>query len=138
MSNSRRNLDKAQQTDGDTALRQLLSQAIRSCPLSRVQICEALTRRLGVKVKPFMLDSYTAESKKPARFPAAWVPALCEVTGNNELQRRLLSAGDRQFLDLGERTAEWAWALRKVRAELARLNGEGHRKKRDHKRTRKA
>jgi len=130
MSNPRQNPDKAQRTDGDTALRQLLSQAIRSCPLSRVQICEALTRRLGVKVKPFMLDSYTAESKKPARFPAAWVPALCEVTGNNELQRCLLSAGDRQFLDLGERTAEWALALRKVRQELAKLDRQGQKRSR--------
>lgn len=131
MSKSRGNLDKAQQADGDAVLRRLLTQAIRSCPLSRVQICEALTHRLGVKVKPFMLDSYTAESKKPARFPAAWVPALCEVTGNNELQRRLLSTGDREFLDLGERTAEWAWALQRVRRELAKL--EGQRQKRSRK-----
>ena len=130
MSNPRQNLDKPQQGEGDAVLRRLLNQAIRSCPLSRVEICEALTRRLALRVTPFMLDSYTAESKKPARFPAAFVVSFCEVTGSDELQRHLLGARLRELLEVGDRTVEWAWALRKVRQELAKLDGEGQNRSR--------
>ena len=124
------NLDRSQQGEGDSGLRRLLTQAIRSCPLSRVEICEALTRRLGLKVTPFMLDSYTAESKKPARFPAAFVAAFCEVTGSDQLQRHLLGARLRELLELGDRTVEWAWSVRRVRQELAKLDGQGQKRSR--------
>jgi len=95
-----------------------------------------LTRRLGVKITPFMLDSYTAESKKPARFPAAFVAGFCEVTGSDELQRYLLGARLRELLELGDRTVEWAWALRKVRQELAKLDGQGQNRSRKTRRRR--
>jgi hypothetical protein len=37
-----------------------------------------------------MLDDFTAPSKGGARFPAAWVAAFCEATGDRRLQRLLV------------------------------------------------
>jgi hypothetical protein len=96
-----------------------------------------MSRRLGVKVKPSMLDSYTAESKKPARFPAAFVAAFCEITGDHRLQRFLMAPKQRGLLELGERVSSMRWVLEQMQDEVARLTGRGRQKKGKRKRTRK-
>jgi len=125
MSNPRENLDKPQQGEPDTALRRLLNQMIRSCRLSRPEICEALTRRLGMTITPFMLDSYTAGSKKPARFPAIFVGAFCQVTGDDRLRRFFMTPRDLKLIRFAERelaAAKDARERQRVAARLLREN----------------
>jgi len=119
-----------EQLNQDTALRLLLTKVLRSCPKSRDEICDEISARLNQHITIHMLNDWTSEAKKPARFPASLVEAFCEVTGNDAVQRYLLGVRLRELLGLGERTAEWAWALRKVRQELANLDDQGQKRSR--------
>ena len=87
----------------DAALRALLTQAIRRCPKSRQQIADELGARLGQRITVYMLNDFTSESKKPARFPACFIAPLCEVIGSDDLQRFVLSERLRRLLDFAER-----------------------------------
>jgi hypothetical protein len=49
-----------------------------------------------------MLDDFAAPSKDGARFPAAWVVAFCEVTGDDSLQRFLLGPRLSRLIEIGE------------------------------------
>jgi hypothetical protein len=109
----------------DSALRKLVTASIKRSGKGRLQIAAEMTLQIGTRITKRMVNDWTAESKKPARFPAAFVVAFCEATGRDELQRYLLGARLRELVELGDRTVEWAWALRKVRQELAKLDGQG-------------
>lgn len=101
-------------SDGD--LRALLTQAIRRCSKSRQQIADELSVLLGQRITVYMLNDFTSESKKPARFPACFIAPLCEVIGSDELQRFVLSERLRRLLDFAER-------------ELASIRSERERKR---------
>ncbi|MGB7590685.1 MAG: hypothetical protein WCD04_14460 [Terriglobia bacterium] len=130
------NPDTPQQTAGDAHLRRLLAQMIRSCPLKRAEICARLSSLLGIRVSPFMLDCYTSESKKKARFPAAFIEPFCEVVGNDALQRRVMGARLRGIVDLREE--QLAWLTKSLRAGFVRANGQRRAGKLKSKPTRKA
>jgi hypothetical protein len=49
-----------------------------------------------------MLNSFTAEHKRAARFPALFLLSFCEITGDDRLQREILSPRLRELLQLGE------------------------------------
>lgn len=75
----------------DLKVRETIKQAIRGSKKSRDQISEDLAARLGRPVSKRMLDDFAAPSKEGSRFfPAAWVAAFCEVTGDRRLQRLLV------------------------------------------------
>jgi len=118
----------------DSALRRLLTASIKRSGKTHAKIAGEMTLHTRQRISKRMVDDWTAQSKKPARFPAAFVVAFCEVTGSDELQRHLLSARLRELLEVGDRTVEWAWALRKVRQELAKLDGEGQKRSRETRR----
>ncbi|MGD1106941.1 MAG: hypothetical protein ABR865_07835 [Terracidiphilus sp.] len=90
----------------DLEVRALLKGVMANCPKSREQIAEELTVRLRRKtpITKDMLDDQVgcSEGKARAKFPAAWVAAFCEITGNDELQRLLLSPRQNALLALGE------------------------------------
>lgn len=86
----------------DAKVRSLVAAAIRDSKKSRSQIAGELGERVGRAVTVRMLDDYTANSKVNARFPAAWIEAFCAVTGDDRLQRLVLSSRLRQCLELGE------------------------------------
>jgi len=67
----------------DLAVRAVLNCVMRG--KGRKQIASELSARLGRKVTVRMLDGFTCEGKQGSRFPAAWVTALCEITGDNSL-----------------------------------------------------
>jgi hypothetical protein len=50
-----------------------------------------------------MLNDWTSEAKKPARFPASFVQAFCETTGDDRLARHVVSPRLRCLIELGER-----------------------------------
>lgn len=82
--------------------RRLLADVMKQSGKSRAQIASEMSRVLGCPperpVRKDFLDDCVRSRKqgRPVRFPAPWIPAICEVTGNDALQRHLLS---QQLLD---------------------------------------
>jgi hypothetical protein len=88
----------------DRDIRAAISRAIRACPnKTREMIAEDLSKATGVRVSLRMLNDYTADSRAPYRFPAAWVIPFCEITGDNSLRSALLGPRLEETLHLGER-----------------------------------
>ena len=56
--------------------------AIKGCSLSRWEIAGKMSHLLGAEVSKFSLDAWTAESKEGHRMPAEYLPAFCQVTGD--------------------------------------------------------
>ncbi len=110
--------------DRDSRLRRLISDVIRACPKSRGAIAAELSLRLGREVSVRMLNLFTSQGEQSMRFPAAWLPELCEVTGDDRLQREVLSARLLRCLELGEAAArllgEAPNGLRELRPSMAR------------------
>lgn len=108
------------QQSPDAALRKLLSALIRESPRSREEIAEGMTRltRPRLKISKRMLDDWTNECHKAARFPAFLVRPFCRVTENDRLQR--WAAGPRllKLIEFAERQLE----LDRRRAELLKPN----------------
>jgi hypothetical protein len=73
-----------------------------ACPKKRQQIAAELSRKIGRDITASMLNDYTATTKTAARFPAAYVRAFCEVTGNDSLQRSLLGPRLLALIEIGE------------------------------------
>lgn len=85
--------------ESDLALRELLSAVMEACskreecPKDRKQIAAELSQRVGRidrPITPSILFDYTGRTKTGARFPAAYVKAFCDVTGDDRLQRFIL------------------------------------------------
>ncbi len=94
----------------DAAIRGILARVMRSpeCPLSRIQVVQNLSLLIdprctidrdslfgqGLPVSLYMLNAYCAQheqkSGRKLRFPAAFVPAFCEITENFELLRLIV------------------------------------------------
>jgi hypothetical protein len=92
----------------DVSLRHIVRRAIRESRRKKTpeQIAEDLSKCIGKDVTVHMLNAFTSESKKPARFPALFIEPLCEITGDDRLQRFVLSDRLRKLLRLGEAAAE--------------------------------
>lgn len=67
--------------DIDKAFREAISGALKACPLSRYHVAARISELVGHDVTKSMIDSWTAESKEQHRFPAIYLPAFCEATG---------------------------------------------------------
>jgi len=63
--------------DCDLELRRALSDAIRQSGVSRDVVADRMSALLGDTVTKVKIDSWTAESKRANRFPAAYLPAFC-------------------------------------------------------------
>lgn len=66
-------------------LKECISRMLKQCPLSRYQVAARMSELTGANVTRFMLDAWSAESKELHRFPAEFIPALCEATGSQEI-----------------------------------------------------
>jgi len=67
----------------DVVLRGALSEAIRQFRGDRYEVASGMSRVLGIEVTKSQLDAWTAESKEHShRFPAAYLPAFCQVVGS--------------------------------------------------------
>jgi len=122
----------------DSALRRLLTASIKRSRKTHAEIAAEMTLHTGQRISKRMVDDWTAESKKPARFPAAFIVAFCEVTGDDRLQRFLMSPRHRELLELGERVSTMGSILGKMQDELATLAIRRRHKKGKGKRSRKA
>jgi hypothetical protein len=104
--------------DIDSQFRAAISEALKSCPLSRYQVAARMSELTGVEITKAMLDSWTAESKEGHRFPAIFLPAFCEAAGCSEplkLMGRLVGV----FILPGPEA---------LRAEIQRIEEEINRK----------
>jgi hypothetical protein len=86
----------------DALLREKLRRALRLSRLSPEQIADELTRRSGRPIKDGLIYAWSAETKHRWHLPADVVPHLCELLGDDSIQRLLLSDKLRHALDLGE------------------------------------
>jgi hypothetical protein len=87
----------------DSDLRNLLSRLIRQSGKKRCQISDEMGRISGLHISERMLNDWTSECHRSARFPAFLVEPFCQAIGNDELQRRLVSERLRELIGLGEK-----------------------------------
>ncbi|SRR6266568_254360 len=103
-----RRFERSEASDAQKAeafLRRSIAKAIRKSSKSRDQICGELSKLVGVRVSRHMLNAYTSESNRSARFPASFVVPLCQILGDDELQRCVIESHLRELLEFGERAA---------------------------------
>lgn len=118
----------------DLRLREELSLGLKRSPQSRYQIAARMSELTGMEISKSQLDSWTAESKENHRFPAAYLPAFCEATGDKEplkfmaemLNCYLIESHDALLTELGrikqtkESLAEKERTIRRVLKEMGK------------------
>jgi hypothetical protein len=87
----------------DSALRKLITDAIRRSPKKRLQIAEELTAILGIRITENMLNDFTSENKRGVRFPLLFSAALCEVLGDDSVGLFGLRPRIRSLVEFAER-----------------------------------
>ena len=101
---------------------------------NRAQIASEMSQHLGCPAdRPIaknMLDDCVRSRKKGrmVRFPAAWIPALCQVIGSDRLQRHLLSERLLDLLAIGETMTEAAASLKRAHEAVAAILEQGRQK----------
>jgi len=117
--------DKASRPAGsfdiDRQFREAISQALKCCSLSRYQVAARMSELTGQDISKSMLDSWTAESKENHRFPAIFLPALCEATGQTEPLKMLARLVGVFVLPSGDA----------LRSDIQRLDEEITKKKKE-------
>lgn len=79
----------------DLLFRETLTEAIKGCSYSRLQIAIRMSELLGREITKNAIDSWTAESREGMNhIPAANLPAFCQVTGSIEPMRILADLND--------------------------------------------
>jgi hypothetical protein len=86
-------------TGAGAVLRLIISKVVHG---NRQQVAAQLTTQSGRYITVAMLNDWCALTKPRARFPADLVALFCEVTGDDRLQRKILSPRLLAFLELGE------------------------------------
>ena len=74
--------------DIDRRFRELISEGLRRCLLSRYQVAARMSELVGKEITKAMLDAWTAESKSEWRFPFEYAGAFevaCDTTCLQEL-----------------------------------------------------
>jgi len=103
-------------------LRAELSAALKETPLSRYEVAARMSELTGHEITKTMLDSWTAESKSPWRFPFEYAAAFETACGTTRLQAlfgrkrgsRVLVGEEVLFAELGRiEQAEVQLAARK-------------------------
>lgn len=102
----------------DRLLRETIRRGIRFCHKSPVEICEALSARVGRTISVESLHKWKAESETERRLPADCVLALSEILRDDTLQRAMLSERLKQALELGEWLLDSRWLLDEVKVRI--------------------
>jgi hypothetical protein len=112
--------------DLDTILRKSLKCAMLSRDINEEKLAAELSKRLGRTVNAALVNAWKAETKHRWHLPANLVPVICEILGDDSIQRLLLSDKLRDALRLGESTPQVVSLLRSALTEQG--NREGPRK----------
>lgn len=67
------------------ALRGLLSDLLKRCPLTRHEVAARMSELTGDAISKHQLDSWTAESREGWRFPLEYLPAFEEAAQTHEV-----------------------------------------------------
>lgn len=100
--------------DLETLLRKSLKCAMLSRGMNEEKLAAELTQRLGRPVNAALVNAWKAETKHRWHLPANLVPVICEILGDDSIQRLLLSEKLRQSLELGESVPKVVSLLRKA------------------------
>jgi hypothetical protein len=120
--------------DCANAVRSTLTAAFKG-EKSREAIAEEMSHLIGTEITVAMLNTYTAESKRLHRFPAAWIPAFCTATGDSRLlqylvQRtgyRMITEEEAKYMVLGRKLVEQQLATRELNAATEAILAERSR-----------
>jgi hypothetical protein len=112
--------------DLDILLRKSLKCAMLSRDVNEEKLAAELTKRLGRTVKVALVNAWKAETKHRWHLPANLVPVICEILGDDSIQRLLLSDKLRDALRLGESARQVVSLLRSALIEQG--NREGPKK----------
>ena len=109
----------------DNELRCALAGALKDCPLDRHEVAARMSRLTGEDITKHSLDAWTGASRKPWRFPLAYLPALIEVTGAYSLLDQTAAkngckvlAGDDVVLAEYGRLAQLGRTIERARSQL--------------------
>ena len=117
--------------DLDTLLRKSLKCAMLTRDMNEEQLAAELTKRLGRTVNAALVNAWKANTKHRWHLPANLVPVICEILGDDTIQRLLLSQKLRQSLEIGESTSRIVSLLRSALPEATeRKTVEGAKKPR--------
>jgi hypothetical protein len=83
----------------DAAVRSIISDALKRCPLSRYEVAAKMSDILGVEITKSQIDSWSAESKENHRFPFVYTGAFCQSTGDKTLARYMAKLCDGYFIE---------------------------------------
>lgn len=100
----------------DAAVRAIISNALKRCPLSRYEVAAKMSEILGVEITKAQIDSWSAESKENHRFPFIYTGVFCKVTGDKSLARYMAELCGGYFIE-GEDA---------IRLELGRIEEQKH------------
>lgn len=67
------------------ALRGLLSDLLKRCPMSRHEVAARMSELTGEHISKHQLDSWTAESRDGWRFPLEYLPAFEEAIHSHDV-----------------------------------------------------
>ena len=108
----------------DTLLRKALKCAMLARGINEEMLAAELTKRLGRTdnnpVTPGLVNAWKAETKHRWSLPGKYIPIICEILGDDSIQRLLMSEKHRQSLDLGESVPRIVSALQSALADTAR------------------
>jgi hypothetical protein len=96
-------LSRSVNDDSDAVLRRLLSDILTGSSEKRREIADKLSARAGRRISCSMLNAFAAPSNETARFPAALIVHLCEITGDDRLQRLVMGPRLLQLVEFAER-----------------------------------
>lgn len=123
-------------------LRDLLSKAIKRSGKNAGEVAWEMTKRLGRPITESMVYELTRngdqDQPRELRLLATWVPAFCEVTGDDRLQRWVAGPRLRELVELGERVCSLGPILEQMQAAVGKLKVQGRQRKPKGKRPRKA
>lgn len=107
----------------DTLLRKSLKSAMLSRGINEETLAAELGKRLGRTVNPALVSAWKAEQKHRWHLPANLVPVICEILGDDSIQRLLLSDKLKHALDLGESASRVVSLLRDALSEETKCEG---------------
>jgi hypothetical protein len=120
--------------DANDEIRSILASVLKRCRRKsgkgQREISDEMSGRLGRPVKQWMFNEFLREDPdREYRFPAAWVRAFCEATGDDELAVHLLPEHLQHVLRIGLHVHEAAGSLDKARELIAEPQGGSRGKK---------
>jgi hypothetical protein len=105
----------------DAAVRSIISDTLKRCPLSRYEVAARMSEILGVEITKAQIDAWSAESKENHRFPLVYTGAFCIATREKTLARYIaqlcggyfIESEDALLLELGRVEDQKAELLKK-------------------------